>query len=222
MPMSFQNSDNFIRNLVTFKSGAGGLCFDKPLIKSGFSDSPLPIAQDELLLDLAIDDDDFAPTVARICRFAADFFERKSMHVCLRGSYHVQLDQWWTSPLEMRRTPLRDFTALEYLPGDGDGSTWSVVPTDQYWIVEEQNSFHIQPLDSFTYPDLFQLNDSIRVRFDAGYDATDETGGAHPMPEGLRMVLTMLTGTFYQNRELPQQELETAGAAVLGAYATYW
>lgn len=227
--ISFQDGDNFIRNAVTIRSASGrSLTYGRLRKVDAFGELPMPIA--DLMLDLAIDDDDFQATVERLARFSCNFMEKRTARVPIQSSYEWRCDAFWYGKLEIRRFPCRAITAFQYLPADAaNGDAWEEIPEDQYWVVNQADSISIMLLASFTWPDLWQQQDSIRVLFDAGYDsenATDSGDGEFPFPDDMRTLVTMMTAHCYQHRELFEADraadIEQGLGSILGAYSTYW
>ena len=93
-----------------------------------------------------------------------------------------------------------------------------------------RRGFILRALSTFDRPQLWQPEDSIRVRFSAGFDAADESGGERPIEDGLRTILTMITGHYYANRELlgaadavsGVQAVELGATSLLGQYRQFW
>jgi hypothetical protein len=89
-------------------------------------------------------------------------------------------------------------------------------------------SFLIKPLSTFKPPNLFSDFDSIRIIFTAGFDAEDSFFGdpLFPIEGDVKVLLHMLAGHFYKNRELFEadklSEVEASAGSLLGAHRTFW
>lgn len=225
MDVSFQDRDNFIRNMVTIAGcgrGAGG----PPMRK--ISTGGLPVPVDEILLDLRVDDpDDEAETVERLARGACAFIERRTGFVLLPTVYEVQLSAWPTSSMQVLRGPFRQVDGVTYQAARDD---WQEVDADDYWVSSGDRDFTLRFLSDFASPSLWQNEDCIRVRFQAGFDAAGESGGDQPIEDGLRTILLMVTGHYYKNREILGAADPTSGAeavelgatSLLGQYRQFW
>ena len=227
--ISFQNGDNFIRNAVTILTTSGRrIEFGRLRKIDAYGDLPMALA--DLMLDLAIDDPDFEATVERLGRFSCNFMERRTARVPIQSSYEWRSDCFWYGTMEIRRFPCREITGFQYLPKDAaNGDAWVEIPADQYWVVNTGDSFTVMLLDDFVWPDLWQLQNSIRILFNAGYDSeteTDSEDGAFPFPDEMRTLVTMMTAHCYQHRELfaadRAADVEVGLGSILGAYSTYW
>lgn len=225
MDVSFQDRDNFIRNMVTI-AGCGRGSGGPPMRKISTGGLPVPI--DEILLDLRVDDpDDEEATVERLARGACAFIERRTGFVLLPTVYEVQLSAWPTSSMEVLRGPFRSVEGVEYQAARDD---WQAVAADDFWVSSSDRAFTLRFLSQFAAPSLWQNEDCIRVRFSAGFDAADESGGGQPIEDGLRTVLLMVTGHYYKNREMlgladPKYGLEAVelgATSLLGQYRQFW
>lgn len=224
--ISFQDGNNFIRNAATVIFGSGR-CGEVGKLRTLATPGDLPISLEALLIDLSIDDADaYGDTVDRLARAAAAFLALRTARCVIQTDYELRLDNWWAGQLEVRRAPLRDLTAIEYLTAK---DTWVAVPTDQYWVVERESSFEVMLLDDFDWPDLWQIHDCIRLQFTAGYDSDTDSGsgsGDFPLDDGLRAVFVMLTAHYFEHRELfaadKVADIELAAGSLLGSYRTYW
>lgn len=222
MAYSFHDGDNFIRNMVTVSCGGWGE-FTPPARKMSRLDI-LPIDMDAVMLDLRIDSDDEEDTVRRMAFGAADFLERRTGFVLVPGAYQVDLPGWWSGPLEIRRGPLRELTSVKYLV---DASTEDTAAADGFYVEERDRDFTIRTLTTFTRPALWSEVHRVRLAFNAGFRADDESdAGLQAPPDGLVTTWLMLTGHYYKNRELfmagKLEEIELGAGSLLGAYRTFW
>ncbi|MAD98922.1 MAG: hypothetical protein CMB99_16470 [Flavobacteriaceae bacterium] len=223
--ISFQDGSNFIHNAVTIRTGSGRRV-DVGRLRKTSIDGELPVPISDVMLDLAIDDDDFEETITRLARSAAEFIERRTARVLVQSTYELRLDQWWMGKIGVKRAPLREIVALEYLDED---QVWQEVDASDYWAVSNETDFSLMLLEDFNRPDVFELTDSIRLRFTAGYDSELDSGsgtGEHPMPPDLKTLFTMMTGHFFEHRDLMSAdkaaEVELTAGSLLGSYLVYW
>ena len=225
MDVSFNDRDNFIRNMVTI-SGCGRGSWSPPMRK--VETGALPVDVDEILLDLRVDDpDDEEATVERLARGACAFIERRTGFVLLPTVYEITLSDWFAgAALEVLRGPFRQVEAISY---QSARDVWTDVDPEDYWVSSGEREFTLRFLDSFTSPPLWQPQDCVRIRFSAGFDAHDESGGME-IEDGLRTVLLMVTGHYYKNREflgLADQKagaeaVEVGATSLLGMYRRFW
>lgn len=226
MSLAFHDGDNFIRNAVTVLGprtiGAG------PRIRK-ISTGALPVDVEEIMEDLRVDDpDDDRATVERMARAACAFIETRTGYSMLPTVFELTGSQWWSGcPLEILMGPLREIEAVSYLEAR---DTWVDVDQVDYWTAVGPRDFFLRFLDTFARPTLWQREDCIRIRFQTGFDAFDESGGDLPIEDGLRTVLLMVTGHYYQNREMlgladakyGLQAVELGATSLLGAYRQFW
>lgn len=223
--VSFENNDNFIRNAVTIAGEArpwAGATLRK------ISTGGLPVALEEIMEDLRIDDpDEESETMDRMARGACAFIERRTGYVMLPTVYELLASSWWTGGLEVSLAPVREVEAITY---QTSRNVWADADPEQFWTADRGRGFILRSLSTFDRPQLWQPEDSIRVRFSAGFDAADESGGDRPIEDGLRTILTMITGHYYANRELlgaadaksGVQAVELGATSLLGQYRQFW
>lgn len=227
MQVSFQNGDNFIRNMVTIPVN-GARCYAPSTSLAVVSTGNLSVPIDEFLLDLRVDDPDTdEETMERFARGAAAFIARRTGYVLLPTVYEIVTSQWAVGPLQVALGPLRDFDSIEY---QSARDVWDPVDPLQFWARGRDRNITLTFLEGFDSPALWQREDCIRMRFSAGYDGADESGGDLPIPDGLRTVWLMVTGHYYQNREMlgladPKyglQAVELGATSLLGQYRQFW
>lgn len=195
------------------------------------SSNALPIPLEDAKLDLRVDSDDEDATIERMIRAAASFLERRTGWTVLPARYHAVYSQWPCEPQEIYRAPLRELVDVEYLSA---ANTWTAIGTDGFQVSKRQKSFVIAPLSTFEAPDLFTDMDSVRFIFEAGFDIdgdaesefSDNEADDLPMDPDVKVLLIMLVGHWYKNRELfladKQTEVEERAGSLLGAHRTHW
>lgn len=197
-----------------------------------------PIALDEILFDLRVDSDDEAKTVQRMARAAAAFLEKRSGFAILQGRYEAKFSDWnIVAPWEFMRAPLRGLVEISWLDGSQSPPDWVTVDLGKFFVTDLEKSFLVVPLQGITMPTVWAPFNGIRVRFNAGYDILLESGvdqesgegddeAELPIPDDLRTTLLMLTGHFYENRELFAAdkigEVELSAGSLLGSNRQYW
>lgn len=204
-------------------------------LRKVLSSQALPLNLEAVKLDLRVDSSDEDATIERMIRGAAAFLERRTGWAVIPARYHAVYSEWPCGPQEIYRAPLRDLLDIEYLSA---ANTWSAVDPSDFQVSRRQKSFIVQALTTFEAPNLFTDLDSVRFVFDAGFDIegddssgvessfhTDETDPL-PMDDDVRVLLTMLVGHWYQNRELfladKMTEIEERAGSLLGAHRTHW
>lgn len=227
MEISFQDGANFIHNLATVR-WPGGRCYNTGDLRRMAVSQEMPRSIANLLIDLSIDDEDFADTVQRLAWAACDMLEVRTAQVLRISDYHLTLSDWWLGRIEVRRAPLREFVALEYL---ASRDNWVAVDPADYWVVPTRDSFTVMLLDTFSRPTLWQLNDCIRMRFQCGFNSTETTGTdddpALDAPDHLLTTWTLLTAHFYEHRELftadkVAGQVAASAGSLLDSVRTYW
>jgi len=200
-----------------------------------------PMTLEEVKLDLRIDSSDEDATVMRMMRAAAGFLEKRTGCAVLAGRYEANFNSWCSfAPWEFQRWPLREVIEIAWLDGCQSPPTWSPVSLSDFMIADRSKSFLVQPLPSFSAPQIWAPFSGIRVRFIAGFDVVIESGEQQvsegsdsddaaepkPIPDDMRTRLTMLVGHYYQNRELfaadKLAEIEASAGSLLAAERKFW
>lgn len=200
-----------------------------------------PIAIADLMLDLRIDSEDEAATVMRLARAAAAFLEKRTAFSILQGRYEAKFSQWnCMAPWEFMRSPLRGLVEVSWLDGNQSPPTWVEVELSKFFVTDLAKSFLVVPLNGVTMPTVWAPFQGIRVRFDAGYDIELTSGAVQgsndpafldgedelDIPDDLRTAVTMLTGHFYENRELfaadKIAEVEASAGALMTSNRFFW
>lgn len=226
--ISFQDGDNFIRNVATIMDG-GGLARSRPqLLLSKGAVGGLPVSIDEIMDHLHVDDpDEERATVEGMAHAACAFIEKRTGYVLLPTEYSITMSGFWTAGLEVLRGPLRADPALEYQTARG---VWEAVPDSDLWASPNDRQFTVRTIAGFNAPQVWQPEDCVRLKFTCGFDAEDESGGVMPIEKGLRMILMLITGHYYQNREMlgaadakyGLEAVELGATSLLGAYRQFW
>lgn len=223
--ISFEDGDNFVRNRVSILSSSRP--WDGASLRK-VSTGGLPVPIEEILDDLRVDDpDEESEVVERMCRGACAFIERRTGYTLLPTTYELLASSWWTGGLEVLLAPLRAMGTVSY---QGERDVWTDVDAAVFWSSARGRSFIIRGLDGFGGPTLWQPEDCIRISFESGFDAAEESGGDHPIEDGLRTILLMITGHYYRNREMlgaadPKYGLEAVelgATSLLGQYRQFW
>ena len=217
--LAFSDRDNFVRNMVTVRSGpfVGSELAARRLETVG----PMPLTVDDMAEDLRVDEpDDERTTLERMMMGAARFIERRTAYVIVPTRYEVALSSFGLIPhwFSVHRGPFRELESVEYLTAK---DTWATVAALNYWTQQRDRDLVVNLISTFDPPDIWEeaREGGIRVRFTAGFD--DDSGDL-PIDEGVVSLWVMVTGHFYKNRELPLDKVEAGATTLLGSYRTFW
>lgn len=226
--ISFQDGDNFIRNVATIMDG-GGLARSRPqLLLNKGAVGGLPVDLDEIMNHLHVDDpDEEEESVRGMAHAACAFIEKRTGYVLLPTEYSITMSRFWTGGLEVLRGPLRADPVLEY---QSARAVWEPVPDSDVWATPQERQFTVRTISGFNAPQVWQPEDCVRLKFSCGFDADDESGGTRPIEDGLRMIMLLITGHYYQNREMTGaadakyglEAVDLGATSILGAYRQFW
>jgi uncharacterized phiE125 gp8 family phage protein len=202
------------------------------------TDSGFPIKIEDLLLDLRVDSAEEANTVKRMARGAAAFLEKRTGVSILKGTYEAKFHSWPIGPgqaWEFLRMPLRDVTEISWFDGNTSPPSWLEVALNGFFVDEREKSFVVIPLQGFALPTPWAPMNGVRLIFEAGYLTSEEAAaqssgdgelGALAIPDDMRTLLTMLTGHFYDNRDLfaadKLAEVEASAGSLLASQRMFW
>lgn len=101
----------------------------------------------------------------------------------------LTLDEWPSSPFQLRRPPLQSVTEVAYLDRDGVEHTW----TD--YTVDARSD--VGSITFNSYPsEALQDTGAITVTYVAGFGSTSDS-----VPKRIQQALLMLIAHWYENRE---------------------
>lgn len=205
-----------------------------------------PVTLDEIKEDLRVDSGDEDGTIMRMARAAATFLEIRTACSVLAGRYEAHFNEWcFLGPWEFMRWPLRELLEISYLKantardenGDLLPPVWTDVDLAQFRVEERSRSFLVMPHNTFRAPVVTAPYSGIRVRFIAGFDVITESGDSgeqvsesddtpRPIDDGMRTLLMIMTGHYYQNRELYVSgrisDVDQGAASLLLGYRNFW
>lgn len=233
--VSFQDRDNVIYNRVTIVSGLSGGASSLPSLPAipleVLRTGGLPCPIEEIVDHQRIDDPEAEEDLLVImARAAAAFIARRTAFVLCPTDHQIILDDPDFSTLNIERGPLREDPVIEIQTAR---DVWEAVSPDDYWATRYERSFKIRKVDgSGSWARPWQSAGCVRVRFSAGYDAAEESGGLGlEIEPGLKMILFLITGHYYKNRDMlglgsskiGLDAVDVKGAeALLGPYRQLW
>lgn len=228
--ISFEHADNFIRNVATIKDGCDlsrPLSF-APIMTSVPLGDDLPVSIETFADHLRVDDIDAEKDVLQIMlEGAAEFLEIRTSWAMRPKRYQFHLNTLWTGGLTIHRGPLRGNVIVEVQTAR---DVWEPVDDNDIWPLAQGKRTKIRAVNSWPSLTPWQDQDCIRVSFEAGFDDPTQTGSITPIDPGMRMLLLMIAGHYYKNRELigtaaPKfgvEAVEIGATSILGAYRSYY
>ncbi len=188
------------------------------------TDETLPIALEDLKLDLRIDDDDEDATLERNQRTAAAMIEVRSGAIIMPGTFEALFNT--CEHMTVARFPLRAVTAVAVMT---EKNVWTDQDLDDFRIIEREQDFQLCPFPGYVVPTFFVHELSKRVLFSAGYGEAlsgESSGEAVALPDLYRGVLTAITGSLFENRGLgeadAQFKVEQGMAGLLNSIRRFW
>lgn len=163
--------------------------------------SVLFVSVEDVKAQAVIDTDDDDDLLKGYIRAATRFAEDRTGRIFQPAEFEWRTDRW-CDPICVPVFPLRTVTEVVYL--DEDNAEQTLDPGD-WWSVETDDGFEVRFTDAFSSPSLSSRSQSVRVKFEAGYDDPNASGsGDDPMlaQDAIdRLIVLILTAHWYQNRE---------------------
>jgi len=98
--------------------------------------------------------------------------------------------------IELLFPPLASVTTVKYWDADGTEQT---IDSSNYIVDTNRTVGMVQPVDTYTWPNVYERSDAVNVTFVAGYDATD-------IPNAAKVLIKMIAADMYEHSET-QSEL---------------
>ncbi|MET3601818.1 head-tail connector protein [Martelella mangrovi] len=111
---------------------------------------------------------------------------------CLINQEWEQYFSFWTGARMILCFPDVSAASVTYFDQDNVSRT---LPADQYILLNSARGAYLQFLDSFAVPSLYCRDDTITVRFTAGYGAQPEN-----VPAEVRQAAKMIVAAWYKVR----------------------
>jgi uncharacterized phiE125 gp8 family phage protein len=113
------------------------------------------------------------------------------------GTFEMVLDAW-CSEIAIPAKPVRDIVSVRYLDVAGVEQT---VDAANYYTLSSDEGATLYLLSTFARPALrAERKDAVRVRFQGGYAAGDESPN-FALPPHARIAILMLAAAYYDNRD---------------------
>lgn len=106
------------------------------------------------------------------------------------------------------RSPIIEVNSVKYLDEDGDEQT---LDEDEY-LVSDAEPAQIVPVSA--WPVTYDLADSVRVEYEAGYSDGGSPEVSQPLPRTIRTAILMMVADMYANREAQTDKPLTANPTV--------
>jgi uncharacterized phiE125 gp8 family phage protein len=123
------------------------------------------------------------------------------------GSVNAYLDPLWASVdfapglIELRGGPVAGIESVIYIDGTG---TPQIADPSTYGVDVIAEPALIFPAYGTSWPTTQFFPNSVRIRYQAGYDAPGDSPNERPLPYSIRAAMLLMLGHFYNNRENTQ------------------
>lgn len=169
-----------------------------------------PLSLAEVKAHLRIDHDAEDGLIGGYIRTARMIVERWLGRALIKQSWQLILDRWPDGPIRLPIPPLLSVDDIRLL--SWDGSPQSLDPT-LYRIESRAEPGFILPVGRSRLPQPGQTTSGIEIDFSAGYGVS-----WNQVPEPVRQALSMMVGTYYEQREASAMPPTGAVARLLMPY----
>jgi hypothetical protein len=173
----------------------------------------VPAAKAHLRINHSFEDawlDSFIPVAREMCEqylaiaiapqtleFWADSFPSSEYHHPAAGEFDFSSVGEYGVLLPMG--PITDLVSVSYYDTTG---TLQVMDPAGYFLDDVAQPSALYPVDLVgPWPDTWQIQSAVRIRFDAGYDKPMTSPAVNPMPESVKAAMLLTLGHLHENRE---------------------
>lgn len=151
-----------------------------------------PVSTSDMKDHLRIDTSTEDTLISSYATTARQVLERMTRRSFITQTITLKFDSFPTK-IRLPRPPAISITSIQYVDTDGATQTWS---SSEYDVDTSLQPASIEPSYDYDYPDTRKQANAVTVTYTAGYGASSTD-----VPEGLRLAIKLLAGTFYENRE---------------------
>lgn len=175
-----------------------------------------PITLDEAKAHLRIEYDftDDDALIQALIKAVRQHTETITNSLFINQTWKLVLDHFpeGADPITIRRRPITDISAIEYIDSDGALQTLASFQKDLDGFVTR-----VMPAINENWPATREQMNAVEIRFTAGYENTEEA-----IPQTLKQAMLLLIGHYYENREdsitgISMQNIPMAYEALVGA-----
>jgi uncharacterized phiE125 gp8 family phage protein len=145
-------------------------------------------AKSHIRVDVSTEDtliDDYIKVARRLS-------ERLTRRSFITQTITLKLDGFSGGEIVLPRSPAQSVTSIQYVDTDGATQTWS---SSLYDVDTSSEPARVTPAYDEDFPDTRAVANAVTVTYVAGY------GSASDVPEELRLLIRLLVGHYFENRE---------------------
>jgi uncharacterized phiE125 gp8 family phage protein len=150
-----------------------------------------PLTVEEVKLHLRLDYDNEDSWVAAQITAARQYVEDMAGRQLVTATRKLILD-YFTCSVELPRAPLTAVTGITYVDADGVTQTLS---TDVYTVDTDSVPGRVYLAYDQSWPDTRAEQKAVEITYTCGY------GGPCDVPRGIKSIMLLLIGNWYENRE---------------------
>ena len=150
-----------------------------------------PIGVEETKLHLRLDYDNEDSWVGQQIAAARAYVEDMTGRQLVTATRKLILD-YFPCGIELPQAPLLTVTGITYVDTDGDTQTLS---TDIYTVDTDSVPGRVYLAYNQSWPDTRQQPKAVEITYTCGY------GDPCDVPEGIKSIMKLLIGGWYENRE---------------------
>ena len=150
---------------------------------------PVSLAEARLQLKLTADDDtSLDALITGLCTTAREYAEHYTGRALAPVTLEAALDAF-PGAIDLPMPPVSGVTSIKYTDTTGVEQT---LPTGQYALSTYGDSRMVFPAYGATWPATQDVQDAVRVQFEAGYAIA---------PKAVKAAILLIVGHLYENRQ---------------------
>lgn len=170
--------------------------------------SGLAVTLAEVKAALRVSSDDDDALLQSLVQAETLRYEDFTGRVMLPAEFEYRFDSWRV-PLTVPVVPLREVTALAYLDEEG---VETLVASSHWYVVKRDDGFDVYLTNGFEVPALSDQPQSVRVRFEAGYDEPGVSGSGDdpelaPVAQDQINIIRMVQRIYDRDELMPDEEM---------------
>lgn len=146
-------------------------------------------------IHLKVDDSSEDAWISAAIAAAVAVSEQKTGRVWITQTWEAVYDDFPLASMDLGKAPVQSIVSIKYIDVNGTEQT---IDSAYYVLDKDQNGGYgyVLPLLGYDWPTTAGGVNSVRIRFTAGYGATEAD-----VPENARLWMLMHVGTAYRMRE---------------------
>ena len=160
-----------------------------------------PLTLEEVKSHLNVDYADKDALIELYLQAAVDHAERFTGRALVDQTWELSLSEFPVGKITIPKPPLLEIVSIVYDDAAGSEQT---VDAASYVVDYDSSPGSVSLLPALTWPTVLVAENSVRIRFRAGY-LVDESPADGDVPSAIKAAILLIIGNFFENRETVSQ-----------------